>query len=152
MIALADCAVTVSNAESSARWWKEKVGFRVHTIGGTGHAVMIAPPGDRFVLHLCEGFGAVEPGNSGIAFVTDDIDGVVGRMTSAGVEFPEPLKKESWGSMAKFADPDGNVFWLLEATRRFIERQTGRPDGRARSARRRGTRPRSTATARRRRR
>lgn len=129
MIALADCAVTVSDAQSSARWWKEKVGFRVRTIGGAGHAIMIAPPGDRFVLHLCEGFGDVEPGNSGIAFVTDDIQSLVDRMQSNGVEFPEPLQKESWGSMAKFADPDGNVFWLLEAARRFIEQQTGRRGG-----------------------
>lgn len=42
------------------------------------------------------------------------MDAVVGRMTKAGVEFPEPLRKEEWGRMAKFADPDGNVFWLLE--------------------------------------
>ncbi len=126
MIALADCAVAVSDAKASARWWQEKLGFAVHVVGGGDHAVMVAPPGDRFILHLCEGFESVQPGNSGIAFVTDDIDGLVRRMRSAGVPFPEPLKKESWGGMAKFADPDGNVYWLLAAPTSFVRKETTR--------------------------
>jgi catechol 2,3-dioxygenase-like lactoylglutathione lyase family enzyme len=113
MLAIADVAIVVSNAKTSEKWWKEKLGFASFTIGGGGHAVLVAPPGDRFVLHLCEGFAPVEPGNSGIAFVTDEIEALVRRMTDAGVSFPEPLKRESWGQAAKFADPDGNVFWLL---------------------------------------
>ena len=115
MIALADVAVVVSNAKASAKWWKQNLGFESHTIGGSGHAVMIAPPGDRFVLHLCEGFAPLEPGNTGIAFVTDDIDSLVERMHKGMVKFPEPVSKENWGKMAKFADPDGNIFWLMEA-------------------------------------
>lgn len=126
MIALADCAIAVSNANATARWWVEKVGFSTHIVGEGGHAVMVAPPGDRFVLHLCEGFEKVEPGNSGVAFVTDDIDSIVGRMMASGVEFAEPLKRESWGAMAKFADPDGNIFWLLEAPTSFIRTEVSR--------------------------
>ncbi|MDG6925111.1 MAG: VOC family protein [Nitrososphaerota archaeon] len=48
--------------------------------------------------------------------MTDDIDALFARMIRNGVNFPEPLKKEDWGRMAKFADPDGNIFWLLEAS------------------------------------
>jgi catechol 2,3-dioxygenase-like lactoylglutathione lyase family enzyme len=115
LLALADVAVVVSDAKTSAKWWVKNLGFATYTIGsGTGHAVLVAPPGERFVLHLCEGFAPVEPGNSGIAFVTDDIDAVVARMREGGVKFPEPLRKEKWGRRAKFADPDGNVFWLME--------------------------------------
>lgn len=124
MIALADCAVAVSNAKESARWWTEKVGFAVHIVGSGEHSVMVAPPGDRFILHLCEGFETVQPGNTGIAFVTDDLENTVHRMEAAGVHFPEPMKLESWGGMAKFADPDGNVFWLLGASSSFIRRET----------------------------
>jgi predicted enzyme related to lactoylglutathione lyase len=113
MLALADVAVMVSDAKASARWWKENLGFASYTIRGSGHAVLIAPPGERFVLHLCEGFAPLEPGDSGIAFVTDEIDALTARMSKAGVSFPEPLKTQAWGSMAKFADPDGNIFWLL---------------------------------------
>jgi catechol 2,3-dioxygenase-like lactoylglutathione lyase family enzyme len=126
MIALADCAVVVSDARASARWWNEKLGFAVHAVGNSEHAIVVAPPGERFVLHLCAGFAPVEPGNSGIAFMTDDIEQLVLKMRAGAVEFPEPLRKESWGSMAKFADPDGNVFWLMEAPAAFIRQETRR--------------------------
>ena len=138
MIALADCAVTVSDAQQAARWWSEKLGFRVHTVGEAGgHAVLVAPPGDRFVLHLCQGFAPVEPGNTGVAFVTDEIDSLVARMRAGGVEFPEALTKQSWGSMAKFADPDGNIYWLLEAPASFIRAETRAVPARSTGARRR---------------
>ncbi|MGP8078094.1 MAG: VOC family protein [Thermoplasmata archaeon] len=114
MLAIADVAVVVSNAKASAKWWKKNLGFETYTVGGTGHALMIAPPGDRFVLHLCEGFAPLEPGDSGIAFVTDTMDATVARMVKGAVKFPVPPKKEAWGTMAKFADPDGNIFWLFE--------------------------------------
>jgi catechol 2,3-dioxygenase-like lactoylglutathione lyase family enzyme len=116
MMALADVAVVVTNAKASAEWWERNLGFAKHTVGGgSGHAILVAPPGDRFVLHLCEGFAPLEPGDSGIAFVTDDMDPLIARMTAGGVRFPTPLRTEDGGRMAKFSDPDGNVFWLLEA-------------------------------------
>jgi predicted enzyme related to lactoylglutathione lyase len=121
MLALADVAVVVSDAKASAKWWVKNLGFATYTLGATGHAVLVAPPGERFVLHLCEGFAPIEPGNSGIAFVTDDIDPLVARMTKGGVRFPEPLRKEKWGKMAKFSDPDGNVFWLMEAPTSMVK-------------------------------
>jgi predicted enzyme related to lactoylglutathione lyase len=125
MLALADFAVTVSNAKASADWWQRKIGFGVHTIDGpSGHAVMVAPPGERFLLHLCQGFEPVEAGNTGIAFVTDDIERLVRRMESEGVVFTQPLQVQSWGGSAKFADPDGNVFWLLGASSKFIRSQS----------------------------
>ncbi|EQD73163.1 glyoxalase/bleomycin resistance protein/dioxygenase [mine drainage metagenome] len=114
MLALADVAIVVSDAKASARWWRKVLGFSNHTIGGKGHAVLVAPPGERLVLHLCEGFAPLEPGDTGIAFVTDDMATLVARMSKHGVRFPEPPRKEPWGSMAKFEDPDRNVFWLLE--------------------------------------
>jgi catechol 2,3-dioxygenase-like lactoylglutathione lyase family enzyme len=114
MIAIADVAVVVSDAKASAKWWTENLGFATYTIGGTGHATLVAPPGERFILHLCEGFAPLEPGDSGIAFVTDEMDALMERMTRGGVQFPVPPTREAWGRMAKFADPDGNIFWLLD--------------------------------------
>ena len=130
MLALADVAVTVTNARTSAQWWKEKVGFAIHTIEGpAGHAVMIAPPGDRFVIHLCEGFEPVESGNTGVAFVSDELPTLVDRMQRAGVRFTEPPNLSGPRGVAKFADPDGNVFWLLGAPQETIIRETGRRAG-----------------------
>jgi catechol 2,3-dioxygenase-like lactoylglutathione lyase family enzyme len=114
VIALADVAVVVSNAKASAEWWTKNLGFSATTVGGGGHAVLVAPPGERFVLHLCEGVAPLEPGDTGIAFVTDAMDATVARMAKGAVNFPEPSRKEEWGRMAKFSDPDGNIFWLLE--------------------------------------
>lgn len=114
MIALADVAVVVSNARASARWWQKAVGFASHTIGGKGHAILVGPPGERLILHLCEGFAPLEPGDTGIAFITDDLTTLATRMSKHGVRFPSPPQKQAWGSMAKFEDPDGNIFWLLE--------------------------------------
>ena len=131
MIRVADCAVAVSDAKAAALWWDEKLGFAVHRVGNGDHAIMVAPPGDRFILHLCEGFEEVQPGNSGIAFVTNDLEGVVRRMKAAGVSFPVPLKKEAWGGMAKFADPDGNIYWLLGAPTSFIRKEASRRAPRA---------------------
>ncbi len=127
MIAVGDVAVSVQDAKAAARWWKEKVGFEQFTVGRPGgHAMMVAPPGDRFLLHLCEGFEPVSPGNTGIAFVTDDIDSHVRRMEAAGVTFTEPLRRGESGAHAKFADPDGNVFWLVEVPTQFILQVTER--------------------------
>jgi catechol 2,3-dioxygenase-like lactoylglutathione lyase family enzyme len=122
MLAFADVAVTVTDAEISARWWKEKLGFATHTIGPPGsHAVMVAPPGDRFLLHLCENFEKVDPGNTGIAFVTDDLKAAVEQLERSGVRFVE--KAEDGGSTVKFADPDGNIFWLIGVPKEFLRAQ-----------------------------
>jgi catechol 2,3-dioxygenase-like lactoylglutathione lyase family enzyme len=114
MIALADVAVAVTNAKESAEWWERIRGFAKYTVGGGGHAILVVPPGDRFVLHLCERFAPLEPGDSGIAFVTDETDPLIAQMTPDGVRSPQSLRSEEGGRMAKFSDPDGNVFWLLE--------------------------------------
>jgi len=113
LLALADVAVVVSDAKASADWWSKRLGFSTYTVGASGHAVLVAPPGDRFVLHLCGGYAPLEPGDTGIAFVTDELRATVSRMRRAGVHFPELPSKESGGRMAKFADPDGNIFWLI---------------------------------------
>jgi catechol 2,3-dioxygenase-like lactoylglutathione lyase family enzyme len=130
MLALADVAVPVSNAQKSAEWWERTLGFSTHRIGGpTSHAIQVAPPGDRFILHLCEGFAPVEPGNSGIAFVSDDAEGLVRSMEAKGVRFAQPFQKTDWGGSAKFEDPDGNVFWLLAAPTEFIRGEVDRRAG-----------------------
>jgi catechol 2,3-dioxygenase-like lactoylglutathione lyase family enzyme len=125
MLAFADVAVTVSDAQDAAQWWYEKLGFATHTIGPPGsHAVVVAPPGDRFLLHLCEKFEPVDPGNTGIAFVTDDLAADVARLEKGGVEIVE--RAEDGGATVKFADPDGNVYWLIGVPTEFIRAQVGR--------------------------
>lgn len=124
MMRFADVAVSVSNAKASVKWWEEKVGFRSTNVPGNEHAVLVAPPGDRFLLHLCEGYEPVERGNTGIAFLTDDLDAQVASMKANGVTFEPRAKEGHEVGMAKFSDPDGNVFWLIGAPRPAIEQLT----------------------------
>lgn len=125
MIRLGDIAVSVRDAKASAKWWVEKMGFRSHTIEGAGeHPVLVAPPGDRYILHLCEGFEPVDPGNTGIGFMSDDIENDVARMKEAGVVFAKPFEKQEHGGTALFQDPDGNTFWLIGMPRQMVEGMT----------------------------
>ena len=136
MLALADFAITVADARMSAEWWHEKLGFETHTIGGPrGHAVLVAPPGDRFLMHLCEGIEPVEPGNTGVAFMTDDLPAQVARMVAARVRFSETIIKDGFGGSAKFVDPDGNLFWLVGAPTEFVRRERSRRATEGRSPR-----------------
>lgn len=120
----ADVAVSVKDARASVAWWVEKVGFRQTNIPGNEHAVLVAPPGDRYCLHLCESYEKVDPGNTGIAFLTDDLEGDVARMKAAGVKFEPRAKEGHEVNMAKFHDPDGNIFWLIGAPRAAVEAMT----------------------------
>jgi len=107
---IVDVAVVVSDANKSADWYKEKLGFEIRD--KEGHWVTVAPKGSEVVLHLCES-KPLEQGNTGIAFSVDDLDSVYKELSGKGVEFTVKPTKEEWGSYAMFKDPDGNEFWLM---------------------------------------
>jgi len=109
---LSSVAVVVSDAKKSATWYREKLGFEIRD--QEGHWVTVAPKGSNVVLHLCEGFYPLEPGNTGFSFLVKDVAKAEKVLRGKGVQFTEPTKKESWGTYAMFADPDGNEFWLME--------------------------------------
>jgi lactoylglutathione lyase len=103
-------AVVVSNRSKAAEWYKEKLGFAVRE--EDYHWTAVWPLGQCTGLHLCE-MTPLEPGNTGIIFLSDDLQKSVDQLKSKGVEFTQELKKESWGTYAMFKDPDGNEFWLM---------------------------------------
>lgn len=109
---LTSLAVVVADAKKSAKWYKEKLGLEVRD--QHGHWVTVAPKGASVVLHLCEEFYPLEPGNSGIAFTTKDVKKDEAELRKKGVEFAQPTTKEEWGTYAMFKDPDGNEFWLMQ--------------------------------------
>ena len=106
---IVDMAVMVSDAAAAAKWYSEKLGFK--TVSSEGHWITVAPEGSQTVLHLCE--AKLEPGNTGIAFSSDDIDRTYEELTSRGVEFTSKPEDKGWGKFAMFRDPSGNEFWLL---------------------------------------
>lgn len=104
-------AVMVSDAEKSARWYKEKLGFNAKI---EDHWVTVWPRGVTWRLHLCE--GELEPGNTGIGLYADDLKKAVADLKKKGVAFSQDYTKSEWGEISMFDDPDGNVFWLSQGT------------------------------------
>ena len=109
---IASIAVVVSNGKKSRQWYEKMLGLEVRDV--EGHWITVAPKKSKQVLHLCES-KTLEPGNTGILLLSDDIDAQYKDMKKKGVHFTQKLTKADWGSSAKFSDPDGNVFWLAEA-------------------------------------
>ena len=105
---IGDVAVVVSDAKEAAKWYSEKLGFKIYS--SEGHWITVGPPGSTTVIHLCE--GTLEPGNTGIGLIVDDLQKTYEALTSRGVEFTTQPSDEGSGMYAMFKDMDGNEFWL----------------------------------------
>lgn len=105
-------AVVVKDAKKSAQWYKEKLGLGIRS--KAGHWITVAPKDSSVKIHLCEEFYPLEPGNTGFAFVSEDVAKDQKQLESRGVKFTTPTTKEDWGTYAMFADPDGNEFWIVQ--------------------------------------
>jgi len=102
-------AVVVSDAKKSAEWFEDKLGFESSS---EGHWVLVSPKGSATKIHLCE--GRPDPGNTGIAFYVKGANRLASKMKRAGVRFTREMKKADWGTNGRFADRDGNEYWLIE--------------------------------------
>lgn len=105
---IGDVAVVVSDGKEAARWYSEKLGFKIYS--SEGHWITVGPAGATTVIHLCE--GKLEPGNTGIGLLADDIQKTYEELSGKGVEFTKKPADEGWGMYAMFKDMDGNEFWL----------------------------------------
>lgn len=118
---LTSAAVAVQDRKKAAKWYVQKLGFRVQ-VDDTEHWLTVVDPKSKFQLHLCEIAGpGVKPkkselGNTGILFTTtESVPAVAARLKKNGVKFSQPPKEFPWGWIAKFLDRDGNEFWLSAA-------------------------------------
>ena len=113
-------SIPVSDQDRALKFYTEKLGFKVATdqamgpgqrwielsipgSGTTGSATNLAlftPPGHESRI------GGFQP----VTFWCDDALATAAILKSNGVELDEEPRKEVWGTMAKFKDPDGNVF------------------------------------------
>ncbi len=108
---IATVAVMVKDAKKSAKWYKENLGFEITS--DDEHWTTVGTKGGKTMLHLCPD-EPLEPGNQGIAITCDNLEKTHTELLKKGVKFT--LKPtEQWGVMqAKFVDPDGNEFSLVE--------------------------------------
>jgi predicted enzyme related to lactoylglutathione lyase len=111
MLTFETVAVVVRNEKRAAKFWKDKVGFRVVTT--FPHWFTVAPRGSNVRLHLCPD-SRPEKGNTGFLFSTPDATKEEARLRKKGVKISRPVKKEEWGTTFRFLDPDGNEFQVIE--------------------------------------
>ena len=109
-------SIPVSNQDASLKFYTEKLGFKVAT------DQEMAPGGQRWIELKIPGSDAnlalfTPPGHESriggfqpMTFWTDDVFATAEQMKKKGIELTAEPKKEIWGTMAKFKDPDGNEF------------------------------------------
>lgn len=108
-------SIPVRDQDESLKFYTGKLGFKVATdqpfgngqrwielrISGSETALaLFTPPG------LEDRIGGFQP----MTFWCDDVFATAALLKSKGVELAAEPKKEAWGTMAIFKDPDGNEF------------------------------------------
>ncbi len=107
--------VMVSNKAQAIDWYTKKLGMQRRP-ESEGHWVVMGMSSGGS-LHLCETEfpgSALEPGNTGILLNVDDLKATVEQLRSTGVKIATDITVEPWGTYAMIADPDGNIFWLMQ--------------------------------------
>jgi predicted enzyme related to lactoylglutathione lyase len=107
--------IPVTNQDVSLKFYTEKVGFKVQTdqpFSPTQRWIELSVPGSsdaNLALFTPPGHEDRIGGHQSLTFWCDDVEATARLMKSKGVEVSD-VKKEVWGTMAKFKDPDGNEF------------------------------------------
>ena len=131
IIGIDTVAVVVSDRRKALQWFRDVLGLPVAYVGpaepNTNPAVQGSPdnPGHWIELgsgrpmtriHLCElEDHRVEPGPTGITFLTDNILAEYELLKLKGVRFRNSPKEMEWGEwLCEFLDPDGNEFDLKQ--------------------------------------
>lgn len=108
-------SIPVRNQDVALKVYTEKLGFKVATdqpFGPNQRWIELRIPGADTALALFtvpgqeDRIGGFQP----LTFWCDDVFATAEILKSKGVELAAEPKKEVWGTMAKFRDPDGNEF------------------------------------------
>lgn len=110
--AIGTVAVVVSDVTKAMEWYRDVLGFEVAG-DPKEHWVTTGTKGAEHRLHLCE-HKPLEPGNTGISFLCDDVEKTHNELKARGVKFTKDPQKEPWGTYAMLADSEGNEFWLIQ--------------------------------------
>jgi catechol 2,3-dioxygenase-like lactoylglutathione lyase family enzyme len=99
-------SIPVRNQDVALKFYTEKIGFKV------ARWIELLIPGADTALALFtpEGHENRIGGFQPVTFWCDDVFATAKIFKSKGVELAAEPKKEIWGTMAKFKDPDGNEF------------------------------------------
>ena len=109
-------SIPVRNQDVALKFYTEKLGFKVATDqemapGGQRWIELMIPGADtNLALFTPDGHENRIGGFQSMTFWTDDVFATAEQMKKKGVELTAEPRKEVWGTMAKFKDPDGNEF------------------------------------------
>ena len=108
-------SIPVSDQDVALKFYTEKLGFKVATDQEMGPGMrwielMIPGADTRLALFTPPGQESRIGGFQAMTFWCDDVFATAELMKKKGVELAEEPRKEIWGTMAKFKDPDGNEF------------------------------------------
>jgi predicted enzyme related to lactoylglutathione lyase len=109
--------VFVGDLQRAVGFFRDTLGLPLQFADEKFGYASFAPAGVRM------GVARVEPGtpehqqmigrHTGIGFGVPDLDAAHRELTAKRVRFTMPPTKQPWGgTMATFADPDGNIFYL----------------------------------------
>jgi catechol 2,3-dioxygenase-like lactoylglutathione lyase family enzyme len=109
-------SVPVRDQDAALKFYTEKLGFKVATNQFFGEGKqrwieLLIPGADtRLALFTPEGHENRIGGFQPVTFRCDDVFATATELKSKGVKLATEPKKEVWGTMAMFRDPDGNEF------------------------------------------
>ena len=115
-------SISVRDPDAAIRFWRDKVGFDVHTDTPYGEGdrwIEVAPPGAQTGLTLLGPANQTwsEPEEWSPALLAcDDLDRAIAELTARGVEFTGPAMRPEGGApaMVFFFDQDGRRFLLTQ--------------------------------------
>jgi catechol 2,3-dioxygenase-like lactoylglutathione lyase family enzyme len=104
-------SVPVSDQDRALAFYVDVLGLELiddSPMGPTMRWLRVGPKLAQTSLTLVTWFPTMAPGSlKGLLFNTDDLDGDVERIRSAGVDVSE-MREETWGRYVTLDDPDGN--------------------------------------------
>jgi len=117
-------SLLVNDQQRALEFWRDKVGFEVREdepFMPPLRWLTVAPPGGQTSFALwpvgAPGTQGKKPGGfTGLSLTSDDLQADYERMTAQGVVFTRPPKEQPYGLEAEFADPDGNLYNVVQPT------------------------------------
>jgi catechol 2,3-dioxygenase-like lactoylglutathione lyase family enzyme len=109
-------SIPVRDQDAALKFYTEKLGFKVATDQFFGDGKqrwieLLIPGGEtRLSLFTPQGHENRIGGFQPVTFRCDDVFATATALKAKGVKLAAEPKKEVWGTMAKFRDPDGNEF------------------------------------------
>jgi catechol 2,3-dioxygenase-like lactoylglutathione lyase family enzyme len=108
-------SIPVRNQDVSLKFYTDKMGFKIATdqpFGDGQRWIELKIPGSDTAIALFtpQGHENRIGGFQPMTFWCDDVFATAALLKSKGVELSAEPRKESWGTMAMFKDPDGNQF------------------------------------------